>query len=48
MPNAPAELLELLPGRCAARDFAEVRANGVITREVADMALKMLNVDEKG
>ncbi len=30
------------------RDFAEVRANGVITREVADLALKMLDVDERG
>jgi holliday junction DNA helicase RuvB len=30
------------------RDFAEVRANGKITREVADLALKMLDVDEKG
>jgi holliday junction DNA helicase RuvB len=30
------------------RDYAEVRANGVITREVADLALKMLDVDEKG
>jgi len=31
-----------------ARDFAEVRADGVITREVADDALHMLNVDERG
>lgn len=30
------------------RDYAEVRANGVITRAVADQALKMLDVDEKG
>ena len=30
------------------RDYAEVRANGVITREVADLGLKMLDVDEKG
>jgi Holliday junction DNA helicase RuvB len=30
------------------RDFAEVRADGVVTREVADLALKMLDVDEKG
>lgn len=30
------------------RDFAEVRANGEITRNVADKALKMLDVDEKG
>jgi len=30
------------------RDFAEVLADGEITREVADQALKMLDVDEKG
>lgn len=30
------------------RDFAEVRADGVITREVADAALRMLDVDAKG
>jgi Holliday junction DNA helicase RuvB len=30
------------------RDFAEVRADGRITCEVADQALKMLDVDEKG
>jgi Holliday junction DNA helicase RuvB len=30
------------------RDYAEVRADGEITREVADQALKMLDVDEKG
>lgn len=30
------------------RDFAEVLADGAITREVADQALKMLDVDEKG
>ncbi len=30
------------------RDFAEVRADGVITREVADQALDMLNVDREG
>jgi Holliday junction DNA helicase RuvB len=30
------------------RDYAEVRAEGVITREVADAALKMLDVDERG
>lgn len=30
------------------RDFAEVKADGNITREVADMALKMLEVDEMG
>ena len=31
-----------------ARDYAEVRADGVITREVADKALDMLNVDREG
>ncbi|MDH4183627.1 MAG: Holliday junction branch migration DNA helicase RuvB [Nitrospinota bacterium] len=30
------------------RDFAEVRADGVITRRVADDALKMLDVDREG
>lgn len=30
------------------RDYAEVRADGRITREVADLALRMLDVDEKG
>ncbi|MDH5511547.1 MAG: Holliday junction branch migration DNA helicase RuvB [Nitrospinota bacterium] len=30
------------------RDFAEVRADGAITREVADAALKMLEVDQEG
>ena len=30
------------------RDFAQVRANGVITREVADMALSRLEVDKLG
>jgi Holliday junction DNA helicase RuvB len=30
------------------RDFAEVRANGSVTREVADAALKMLDVDPLG
>ena len=30
------------------RDYAQVRADGVITREVTDAALKMLGVDEKG
>jgi Holliday junction DNA helicase RuvB len=30
------------------RDFAEVKADGQITRQVADQALKMLEVDEKG
>jgi len=30
------------------RDYAEVRADGVISREVADQALDMLNVDRQG
>jgi Holliday junction DNA helicase RuvB len=30
------------------RDYAQVRADGVITRKVTDDALKMLGVDEKG
>lgn len=30
------------------RDFAQVRADGIITRPVADEALKMLSVDERG
>ncbi|MBQ76175.1 MAG: Holliday junction branch migration DNA helicase RuvB [Gammaproteobacteria bacterium] len=30
------------------RDFAEVKADGCITREVADQALNMLNVDANG
>lgn len=30
------------------RDYAEVRADGEITQDVADRALKMLGVDEKG
>lgn len=30
------------------RDYAQVRADGVITREVADQALDMLNVDREG
>jgi len=30
------------------RDYAEVRASGVITKDVADAALKMLEVDSKG
>jgi Holliday junction DNA helicase RuvB len=30
------------------RDFAEVKADGRITREVADAALKMLDVDPQG
>ncbi|WP_271270565.1 Holliday junction branch migration DNA helicase RuvB [Aliamphritea hakodatensis] len=31
-----------------ARDFAEVRGDGEITREMADLALNMLNVDARG
>lgn len=31
-----------------ARDYAEVRGEGRITREIADLALNMLNVDERG
>lgn len=31
-----------------ARDFAEVKGEGRITRELADKALNMLNVDERG
>ncbi|MFN3882034.1 MAG: Holliday junction branch migration DNA helicase RuvB [Nitrincola lacisaponensis] len=31
-----------------ARDYAEVRGNGEITLELADLALNMLNVDERG
>ncbi|WP_151671136.1 Holliday junction branch migration DNA helicase RuvB [Nitrincola schmidtii] len=31
-----------------ARDYAEVRGNGSITLEIADLALNMLNVDERG
>ncbi len=31
-----------------ARDFAQVRADGVVTAEVAHQALKLLEVDEKG
>jgi Holliday junction DNA helicase RuvB len=31
-----------------ARDYAEVRGEGCITREIADLALNMLNVDERG
>lgn len=31
-----------------ARDFAEVKGDGCITREIADLALNMLNVDERG
>jgi Holliday junction DNA helicase RuvB len=30
------------------RDFAQVRADGTITREVADAGLKLLEVDERG
>jgi Holliday junction DNA helicase RuvB len=30
------------------RDYAQVRADGVVTREVTDRALQMLGVDEKG
>ena len=30
------------------RDFAQVEADGIITREVADRSLSMLEVDEKG
>ncbi len=30
------------------RDFAEVKANGFITRDVADSALRMLDIDEMG
>ncbi|MEO8125314.1 MAG: Holliday junction branch migration DNA helicase RuvB, partial [Burkholderiales bacterium] len=30
------------------RDYAEVKADGVITREIADKALKMLDVDPEG
>ena len=30
------------------RDFAQVRANGVITREVADQALHALEIDQLG
>lgn len=30
------------------RDFAEVKADGVITRDVADMALRALEIDELG
>ncbi len=33
---------------CRARDYAQIRADGVITREVADAALRMLDIDEKG
>lgn len=30
------------------RDYAQVKANGIITREVADESLRMLEVDERG
>lgn len=30
------------------RDFAQVKGNGVITKDIADRALKMLEVDESG
>ena len=30
------------------RDFAEVRGNGEITKAIADLALNLLNVDERG
>ena len=30
------------------RDFAQVKASGVITREVADQALELLEIDEMG
>src|SRR5690554_3808830 len=30
------------------RDFAEMRGNGVVSAEMADQALNMLNVDERG
>jgi holliday junction DNA helicase RuvB len=30
------------------RDFAQVKGDGVVTREIADQALNMLNVDQKG
>ena len=30
------------------RDFAQVRANGVITRQVADLALELLEIDQMG
>ena len=30
------------------RDFAQVRADGVITREVADQALELLEIDQMG
>ena len=53
MENARTEFLDSLgidPGRLLrrVRDFAQVRADGEITREVADAALKMLDVDALG
>ncbi len=33
---------------CRARDYAQTRADGVITKPVADAALRMLDIDEKG
>ena len=30
------------------RDYAQVRADGRITREIADSALRMLDVDDRG
>jgi len=33
---------------CRVRDYAQVKADGIITAEVADSALRMLQVDEKG
>ena len=30
------------------RDYAEIKAGGVITKEVADLALRLLEVDELG
>jgi len=30
------------------RDYAEVKADGYVTKELADLALNMLNVDKKG
>lgn len=30
------------------RDYAEIKSNGVVTAEIADKALNMLNVDQKG
>jgi Holliday junction DNA helicase RuvB len=30
------------------RDYAEVKGNGIITKDIANMALDMLNVDQNG